>query len=537
MALAGCLCMLSACLKQLDKFPEAALSDASFWKTTNDLRDACNNLYFCLPEIGYNDEAIWSDDGYSSNGPQSISDGSRLAPATSADWINNYKYIRRCNSILEKSGLVTGNATEVDRYRAEAYFFRAWVYFEMVKRFGDVPLILRTFDVDDTLAVAHRTNREQVLDTAYADLDFAIAHLPAAPVPAAEYGRITKGAAQALKARIGLFEGTFNKFHQQGDAARHLQIAVAATDAMIKDGIYSLFSYAPKPDSSYYQLFQAAGDGAGNKESILVRLYGENLTNSIASHNYVRGRWGGSVTPTRTLMDAYLYVDGLPLGKSPYTKPQVNTLTEFDHRDPRMDMTVFNKTHWFLNGLYQPTFQNSPTGYKSRKFFVAEDWEINQSYVDNIIIRYGEILLIYAEATYELNGSITDADLNRSINLLRQRVNMPALTNGFVTANSLNMRDEIRRERRIELALEGDFRYWDLIRWKTAETALPQAVLGAKYFEEEQLGITNPQLTPEGFVIVQSAAKRKFDPERDYLWPLGTQDLGLDENLEQNPKW
>ncbi|MDD3945878.1 MAG: RagB/SusD family nutrient uptake outer membrane protein, partial [Bacteroidales bacterium] len=134
-------------------------------------------MYPFLPDMLTNlTYANYADDGVSSGAANQISDGSRLAPGTDSDWDNSYALIRVANNILEKSADVTG--AEAERYRGEARFFRAWANFELVKRFGDVPLILRTFDVFDTLTVAHRTNREKVLDTVYADLDNAIATLP-----------------------------------------------------------------------------------------------------------------------------------------------------------------------------------------------------------------------------------------------------------------------------------------------------------------------------------------------------------------------
>lgn len=536
----GCLCILASCKKDLDLTPEASLSDADFWKNANDLASACNYFYGYLPGIDNNVSANWSDDGFSnSSGPSSISNGTRLAPTNSGDWSDRYKLIYNCNHLLEKSVNVVDNEALINRYRGEARFFRAWAYFELVKRFGDVPLILRTFDVRDTLTQAHRTNREVVLDTAYADLEFAISHLPTATaLPAAEYGRITQGAALALKARIGLFEGTWNKFHTQGDAAKHLTACVSACNALMQPGTYKLFNYAKNTDSSFYYLFQYAGEGSANKENILVRLYGENMDNPISSSNYPANLGSGNgTTPTRALMDAYLYKDGLPANKSPYYKEQENTLTEFENRDPRMGMTVFNKNVWYLTSPYVPTFTFAATGYKTRKYFIIEDFINKKSFIDNIVIRYAEMLLDYAEAKYELDGSISDDDLNKSINLIRARVKMPALTNAFVTANGLDMREEIRRERRIELAFEGEHRYWDIIRWKTAETELPKAVRGSMYFPKEQTGITNPNLDANGFVIVEAASKRRFNPERDYLWPLPVADLGLDLNLTQNPNW
>jgi len=529
------LCFFYGCAKDLDKYPETGVSDASYWKTAADLQNACNYLYLSLKGIGAMTDANRSNDNYGST-PNSISDGSRLAGSTS--WGDKYDLIRSCNNILEKSAGVNADAAIIDRYRGEAHFFRAMAYFDLVKCFGDVPLILRTFDVFDTLMQAHRSPREQVIDSAYADLDFAIAKLPgASAMPAAEYGRITRGAALALKAQLALFEGAWNKFHHAGDAEKHLKIAINASDSIINSGNYGLFTYGANKDSSYYYLFRYEAEGSANKENILVRLYGQNITNDIASHNQSRNLENGQVTPTRELMDAYLYMDGLPKDKSPLYKAPVNTLTEFENRDPRMGMTVFNKSVWFISNNYVPTFSLAPTGYKIRKYFITADWGPSKSYVDYIIIRYAEILLINAEAKYELNGSISDADLDRTINLLRARVKMPALTNAFVAANSLDMREEIRRERRIELAVENDFRYWDLIRWKTAEIELPKPVLGARYFPKEQSGITNPRLTADSVVIVQDASKRKFDPKRDYLWPIPLTDLGLDLNLTQNEGW
>ncbi|MFT3825287.1 MAG: RagB/SusD family nutrient uptake outer membrane protein [Chitinophagaceae bacterium] len=531
---------MNSCAKKLDLTPESQISDASFWKTTNDLILACNELYQYIPVMSNNVNAVWSDDGYG-NSPNGISDGSRTAAVTDVAFSNPYVLIRKSNTILEKSRGVTGDASLIRRYKGEAYFFRAFAYSELVKRYGDVPLILRTFDVNDTLAVAHRTPRERVLDSLYRDLDSAIAGLPkASALAAAEYGRITASAALGLKSRVGLFEGTRNKYHGLGDANKHLQLALAATETLMSTGGHSLFKLAAKPDSSYFYLFQYAGNGAANKENILVRLYGANATNSISEHNYTRQYLdNGIVTATRAMMDAYLYKDGLPIGKSPLQKPQDSTLSEFIDRDPRIGMTVFNKR---LTGFsltpYKPTFASAPTGYKVAKFATVEDWTSQQSFNHNLVMRYGEILLNYAELKYELNGgTIADADLDKSINLIRARVNMPNLTNAFVTTNGLNMLDEIRRERRIELAFEGEFRYWDLIRWKTAETELPKSVKGSKIFPAEQANIITATTDANGFVIVQDASKRKFDTTRDYWWPIPTNDVGLNPNMTQNKNW
>ena len=540
----SCLLFMSACLKKLDTTAETALTDDSFWKTSDDLKLACNNLYSYLPNINDNFSSDWTDDSYS-NKTDPISEGSRSTPTTSTDWDANYTCIRRANNILEKSVRVNDDQKLINRYKGEALFFRAWAYFRLIKRFGDVSLVLRTFDINDSLTMAHRISKEIILDSMYISLDSAAEWLPkATTLPADEYGRITKSAALSLKARMALFEGTFNKFHSQGDGAKHLNIAINACNDVMNEG-HTLFTYVAEPDSSYFYLFQLAGEGSSNKENILSYIYGVDINNNILSHTYSNQlNSGNGSRPTRALADSYLYKDGLPGDKSSYFIPQTSTLTEFENRDPRMEMTIFKTGDVFINTtipstkfvLYSPTYSFSATGYKSRKYYDAQAISAPQ-FEDNIIFRYAEVLLIYAEAKYELDGNISDQDLDLSINLIRARVGMPKLTNAFVTENGLDMREEIRREWRVEFAIEGEHRYWNLIRWKTAEIELPKPIYGIRYFASEFPTNIKPVLTPDSITIVQSASTRHFDPKKDYLWPLPSQELGRNTNLYQNPGW
>jgi len=526
-----------SCTKKLDQTPQTDLSDANFWNNTNDMKLACNYLYTLLPPIeSHTDDDMSADAfGLSAN---TVSDGSWLPPATADNWTNNYNLIRACNNILEKSRRVVGDQNIISQYLAETKFFRAWAYFDLVKRYGDVPFITKTLQLTDTLLYAAKTPRAMILDSVYADLDFAAAHLPASDQQASEdYGRITSTAALAFTSRVALFEGTRMKFFNQAGYQSHLQKAIAASDSIIAAGSNSLFTYPANPDSSYYFLFQYAGEGQANPENILVRIYGENQVNNISANNYTREVLDeGLLMPTGNFTASYLYKDGLPSGKSPYYQTQTDTYTEFENRDPRMAMTVFNIKSWYVSGYYVPTFEYSQTGYRSCKYYIAADWTVNVSYIDNIIIRYAEVLLNNIEARFELNGSVTDDELDATLNLVRARAKMPRLTNGFVSSNGLDMRTEIRRERRIELAFEG-FRYWDLLRWKTAETELPQAILGARYFPNEQGPLDDPHLTSDSTIIVEDAGKRHFRADRDYLWPIPTQELGLNRNLSPNPNW
>ena len=537
----GSLVLLSgmnSCTKKLDLSPETTLTDDGFWKSPNDLVLACNELYQALPTITNNVNAIWTNDGYST-APNGISDGSRVTAVTDNAFNIPYALIRKANTILEKAGGVSGDANLIRRYRGEAYFFRAFGYGELVKRYGAVPLLLRTFDVTDSLAFPHRTARETVLDSMYRDLDSAIALLPlASALPAAEYGRVTRNASWALISRIGLLEGTRNKYHALGDPAKHLNRSLAATESLMGLNYHSLFTYPANSDSAYFYLFQYQGNGAANRENILARLYGANPTNTISEHNYTRQQLDvGVVTATRAMMDAYLWKDGLPTGKSTVSANFDSTLAEFINRDPRIGMTVFNKRVWGFTSPWVPTFGTAPTGYKIRKYATSQDWASQQSFNHHIIMRYGEILLNYAELKFEMNGSITDAELERSINLIRARAKMPKLLNAFVTTNGLDMLTELRRERRVELAYEGEFRYWDLIRWKTAEVELRQAIKGSKVFPAEHVLSGNPPKDADGYVIVQAATSRSFNPARDYWWPFPTNETGLNPNLTQNPNW
>jgi len=549
-----------SCQKKLDQLPKTSISDANFWKTTNDLALACNYLYSYLPALNasdpsgnpypYQDE--YSEIAYNAFSVNTISDGSRLAPATSQEWNSYYRLIRAANNIMEKSATVTGEESLIDKYIGEARFFRAWGYFELVKRFGDVPYISKTLSTSDSLLYSSRTPREKVIDSIYADLDFAAANCPMPDAqPSAEYGRITSTAATAFKSRVALFEGTWDKFHNEGDASKHLQIAVDASSAVMTSGKHNLFTYAPDADSSYYYLFQYENAAslqnytyATNHEIILARLYGQNQTNNISSHSYVRGSvTDGGISATRAFINMYLYKDGLPVGKSPFDSSlkETSTLTQFRNRDPRMGMTIMNKNQWYpsITGMHK-----YPPGlnYHTRKYGPIEDFTPNVSFINFMVIRYAEVLLNYAEAKYELNGSISDADLDATINLIRDRATndnpalLPQLTNNLVNANGLDMRNEIRRARTIELAFEG-FHYWDILRWKTAENVLPNALLGPKYFPDEMKNVPSAKYDANGFVIIEDASKRQFDPARDYLWPLPTKELGLNSNLTQNPNW
>jgi hypothetical protein len=535
------LAVLPSC--EVDRLPETAVSDETYWRSESDLKTAANYLYTFLPGFGtvdgvnnYGLEDVWSDDaiGLASN---NISDGSRLSPSTANEYNSPYRLIRAANNIIEKSPRASAStaATIIDRYIAEARFFRAWGYFSLVQKYGDVPLILKTLTDDSPELQTAAAPRAQVVDQIYQDLDFAAQKLPTPTVlGTADFGRISNTAALAFKARVALFEGTRAKFHNYGEPAKHLKLAADAAKAVIDSKQHDLFS------GSYFDLFQMAGEGRQNRENIIVRQYGVSTTDRIQTHSYFRGSLeNGNMNPTKSLADSYLMKDGLPITKSPlYTAPAKST-DVFKDRDTRMSDTFFKSGDVWIGtkAVFDiAALVFAKTGFTFRKYSNLDDWVTQASLIDRVLLRHAEVLLTYAEATYELNGSISDADLDLTINRLRARGGVAKLTNAFATANGLNMRDEIRRERRVELAQEG-FRYWDLIRWKTAEIELPKPILGNYFFKTEFGTATSVNLTTDNYILVQAANFRKFDPNRDYLWPLPINEVALNPALKQNTGW
>lgn len=530
--------------KKLDRLPETQFSDANYWNTESDLMNATNRLYQLLPGNWIDNRA---DDNVAQGGPNSVSNGSRTIPSTSSDWSDRYREIFTANNILEKGVQAKVSDAIKNLYFAEARFFRAYAYLQLTQKYGDVPLVLHTLDVTSPELTMPRTPRAQVMQAIYDDLEFAGTWLPTrAALSAANWGRVTKSAAWGMEARAALYEGTREKFRGETGWEAHLQRAIDNATKVMGQG-HTLFA-------NYGNLFVQAGEGPTNTENIFVKIYGVNNANVLLGHNNSRDLENGRIAITRNLIRQYLYTDGLPAFNtdntpsakiSPLFVPEANETsynTIFQNRDPRLTYTVFQANETAYKGPWVPTTSlGARSAYATKKGFNIPDWTINSAAtVDRILMRYAEILLIYAEAKFELNGSISDADLNLTVNALRTRGGLNVkLTNAFVTANNLSMREEIRRERTVELALEG-FRYDDLIRWKTAETVLPQDLLGAKFIAADWPG-TNANtlnLNANKILIAEPASTRKFQANKDYLYPVPLNEISLSGgNVTQNPNW
>lgn len=522
---------LCSCSNFLDREPLVNLSPGSFWKSEEDLRLATNVFYQNMSRSHQIDNQ--SIDCFASVG-NAISSGTYTPPNAEEHWTKAYKQIRNANDFLANYQQASVTDEVKNRYAGEARFFRAYFYFNLVKRYGDVPYVLNVLDLDSEELMGARTPKEQVIAGIIADLQFAEENIPLKSKMKKDVGRVTKGAAQAMLARVGLHYGTLNKFHGGPSYKEYLQIAKDASKRLMDSCEYSLYK-------DYRNLFLTPGEDSD--EHILSYRYSAEA-NTFNSR--IRGIIADQVlSPTKYLADAFLCKDGLPVGKSAYGVTYLPLGKEFENRDPRMALTLWKPGDSFLGKPFVPNISTQTrTGYMFKKYGDEEAYMNMKSTIDEILIRYAEVLLMYAEASFELEDKISDTDLNLSVNALRGRFEgypdrLPTLTNEFAERHGLSLREEIRRERRVELAGES-FRYEDIIRWKTAEVELPLPVLGAKFDQTAYPG-TKPGggviLDDNGFILAQKASTRSFEADKDYLFPLPLRELSLNPNLVQNPNW
>ncbi|BDD11870.1 hypothetical protein FUAX_43020 (plasmid) [Fulvitalea axinellae] len=534
-----------SCDIDIEREPYNTLTDNDFWKTEKDLAQACNRLYTELG--GFSNRDVYTDISYG-GGPNEIGSSTFTPTNNFGPWDGAYGSIARCNKIIGSAPKALESLDEaiVNRYIGEARFFRAWLYYGMLRSYGGVPIIDKLLDLDSPELYAPRNSRTEVADFILADLDYAAQWLPnISDLKGSEEGRVTKTAAQAFLSRVALYEGTRQKYRENGEHKAYLEKSKAASLAVIQSGEHMLYT---KPGGDKYSNYTSSFlyEGENSKESILASRYILDWRSHNRSYQLTRSR---TLHPTRKMIDYYLADDGLPIKHSDRFQGYVTAQSEYENRDPRLKASVFvpfEDDWWKAGEKYVPEFSNSgtSTGYHWKKYVViSEPADLVKGHIDYMVIRYGEVLLNYAEAVYELGGAITDADLDLSINVLRDRVDMPHLTNAFVNGTNpagvqLNMLDEIRRERVVELASEG-FRYDDLLRWGVAHTVLNEPTKGIKNYGDAVYPLVpwdSFDKDADDFIIIQPSATKYFE-DKHYLWPLPLVQVALNENLVQNPGW
>ena len=573
--LAAMLLTLTACEDFLVRKPKDELSPDTYFRTEVECQLFTNNFYTILPSAS---DFYHEDDDYVI--PKSLSDkvkGTRVVPATAGTW--NWVMLRQINFFLSRSHQCEDSGVRA-KYEALARFFRAYFYFEKVKRYGDVPWVDEPIDADDKSLYRARDPRNMVMEHVLDDIDFAIDHLPSGK----DVFRATKWTALALKSRIFLFEGTFRKYHGLEGWEECLQEAADAASKFIKESGYTIYKQGTTPYQSLFTLAES-----DRSEVILTRAYTQSLSLVHAANEAFTSTASTHAGLAKDVVNMYLMADG-----SRFTdKPRYNVLDFYEEtqgRDPRLAQTIRTPgyTRMGETQLLAPNMAAVTTGYQPIKYVCEKKYDsYTSSENDMPIFRAAEVYLNYAEAKAEL-GQLTQADLDMSVNKVRARVSMPPVNmakanadpdpylsdpvTGYpnVSKDNMGVILEIRRERTVELMLEG-FRYWDLMRWKEGkrferrfygmcldgageydldrngtvdfvvyERDVPPTVEGVVYKSLEELN-----LSEEGYIVLHEdkdkdgkITKRIFDESKDYLYPIPTEDIVLTQGVvKQNPGW
>ncbi len=567
----------------LNTSPLDQVSNETFWNTENDLMVYNNNFYnrarndFNVPILMGHHEGFGSHqvgmlmmDGYTDNlAPghdrhtryQQVRAGRHNATG-GVQWqgYEGWDFVRSINVGLANYDKADIAQDIINQYAAEARLFRGWFYHDKVAKFGDVPWVDRELNIDSEELFASRTPRIEAMDNVLADLQFATEWLPDDWGDGNAPGRLNRWAALLVKSRVALFEGTFRKYHGLPDHESWLQVAADAAEELMEDGPYSLYNTG-NPDTDY-NAYHRELDLSGNPEVLAWRKYELGVfTNHVQSYySYTGGA-------TKSFVEDYLYADGSFVNLDTYNDATIEDV--FENRDPRLRQTILHPddkdvyqyhagdTHDYprLDGMSGG--RTSTTGYHVIKHYMAEDLigkAFNQGEYPAIILRFGEALLNFAEATAELNGgTISQQDLDRSINLLRDRAGMPPLIANppmdprYAADGISSVLVEIRRERRIELFGEG-YRYFDLLRWKQGskleqpDLGVRMDVDGDRYYGDVAPGDQRPTIMVNGkeYIDVYGNtpwADPVFDESKHYLWPIPINEISQNPDIGQNPGW
>lgn len=574
-ALAG-----TSCTDMLDKSPrDRFINNPEFWNNTNQVESFCNTFYNEFIGYGIGGGSGWfyfkslSDDQANNTFDNWTY---TTVPGSSSDWSGHFTEVRRASYALQ--GLKNSKLSNKAYFEAIARLNRAWHYYQLVRMYGDVQWINTLVNdptpngADKDVIMGKRTDRDVVMDSVLVDLDFAIANLPAG----AGQNSWSKEMATAMKSDICLYEGTYAKYRTEAEngkpasmerAEKYLKESVAASEAIMASKKFELAT-------QYGDIYNST-NLAGNKEVIFYKNYEKDV------HMHGLCDWtSGSTTQrgiSKDLFDAFLFLDGKPLATTGMDKSDKVKLTELRTkekekekekevidtiytiqnalavRDKRLSVLIdsvvcFKGYGWArLDELGKSTGHaemTSSTGYTIKKFdntSLPLYYRANTttSYTDAPLYWYAVILLNEAEAKAEL-GTISQTDLDNTVNLLQARAGLKGLTTspGADPANNhgvSNLLWEIRRARRCELALDNWYRYWDLVRWhqldKLDSNKYPNINRGANL-----TGVKNPvKIDDEGYIIA-TGKTRAFDAKY-YFYPIPSNQISLNKETTQNPGW
>lgn len=552
-----CLSMSLFSCQKLDLNPLSQGSSETWNSDADEIIMSLNDLY--REALWKKDADEWTDDWINRDGLTDITNATINGQTgfVITNWNDTYKAIARANTVLESMDRAAGSLSEsqINMYKGEARFIRACMYSYLLSHYKNVVYTDKTLTIEEAMEIGQMPP-EELLKKIYEDFDFGIANMRES-FASNELKRATKGAALAMKARIALYMGDY-------------ATAKNAAKACIDLGIYKLHP-------NFEELFLSKTKQSPESIFLLPRSISLGVAlsgrQSFVSRN--AGGWA-QFDPSWDLLFSFLGSDGLPIDESPLFDPK----NPFANRDPRCAATIvpFGSAH--LDYIYDP----HPLALKTKKVSTATDvnnndnravatyasfnglvwkkgvdadWLLNSWRVepDNIIIRYADVLLMYAEAKIELNE--IDASVLDAINTVRARaykVDKSAVGYPKVTVtNQAALRTILRTERRMEFAFEG-LRYMDIIRWKLAEKVLNRPNYGlldpgdlvskvvntGKWFTP-----TAPEIDADGLAdiapfynqgLVKQIAIRKFDPNKQYIWPIPSTEV-LTSGLKQNPNY
>jgi hypothetical protein len=520
------LVLLSGCVK-LDVTPTDKFTDETYWTSPEKAASLLNMAYRQMnsPDRVFRDERL-SDNLYNGYGNDDVRViGNGLANASTSlfnnVWGDCYGGIKTTHTFLANVDRVDMDESLRTRMKAEARFIRAFLFFQLTNWYGDVPFFTQDIDLGTARSIAP-TSQSVIVEWIHEELEAIAEILPAADeYPEVDRGRVTNGAAMAFNARVAL---NFNDFER----------VKSYTEKLVNGSAYGSYSLFP----DYQELFFKANEF--NQEIILdIQYVPEDRTWSEISQ-YVPFSLPGvqytTASPTQDLVDSYLMKDGQQWDEA---KPA------YEDRDPRMDMTLVrqNSTITTKEGdtytiNVDPAVSNTndrigrengtQTGYFYRKYYdpnpdawtAGTSWNCNINFV---VLRYADVLLMYAEAMNEL-GEMDAQVWEKTIKALRQRAGLDdtPLAMDFPSGGQVALRDIIRNERRVELALEGT-RIYDIRRWEIAEVVLNEPYRGAKFDMSS------------GSLDYFSYDNGSFNSDRDYLWAVPRQQTTINPNLGQNP--